>query len=150
MATEFDPYSAPTPPSWVDEEGGQRLGVRNDSLRGPLAIPRAERVLEILCGRSPIGVVYPRGRRHEWRLDLLGRDKPLSAGETDHLAVAFGAPEDEPSRRFPFKCVCGRMHVLDLDAVIATSELLEPPRRRMKARAIDFRRVARVIGAAEP
>lgn len=152
MGSEFDPYSAPVSPTWIPGEDGKRFTVSNRVIREPYKIPREERALEITCGRSPIAVVYPRGRRQEWRLQLLDEDQHLLARDdppmTMEAAVADALGEERSpdlARRARFKCVCGRMHVLDRDAIIEAAERLEPRRRSGPAPRIDFRRVAREV-----
>ncbi len=133
MSREFDPYSLPMPPAWVGKTGGERFTVGNRTIREPYKIPRAQRALEITCGRSVVAVVFPRGKRRDWRLQILDVEQHL-------------LPQDDPSEgQARFKCVCGRLHVLDRDAVLEAAGRLEPKSRSGPARRIDFRRVARVI-----
>ncbi len=142
------------PPAWVGEAGGERFAVGNRSLREAHDIPREERVLEIACGRSLVGVVYPRGRRYQWRLRLLDvdghllpQDDPEELDRDVYEALGEEPPADL-ARRARFKCLCGALHVLDRDAVLATAELYEPSSRAARARRIDLRRVAHVIRGA--
>lgn len=157
MSGDYDPYSLPTTPSWVGEAGGERFTVHNRSEREPYAIPRSERALEITCGRSVIAVVYPRGRQHDWRLQVLGSDQHLLRRDDpgDGLGHALHRRSGEPppadlDRRATFKCLCGRLHVLDRDAVIEATGRLEPRSRTAPARRIDFRKVARVVRGDGP
>lgn len=157
MSGDYDPYSAPVGPSWVSEEGGARFTVHNRSVREPYAIPRAERALEITCNGRPIAIVHPRGRPHDWRLQvldedqhLLRRDDPGDGLARAHYRSSGELPPADLDRLATFKCVCGRLHVLDRDAIVEAAERMEPRSRSAPARRIDFRKVAREIRKDPP
>jgi hypothetical protein len=142
----------PVSPTWVGESGGQRFAVRNGYVRQSHTVPRAERALEIVCGRHPIAFVHPRRPASQWRLWLLDEDQYLLPEDDppDSLRAAIMRKNGEPVpddifRRQLFKCVCGRMHELDRDLIIETATRLLPHSRSAPAPRVDFRTVARVV-----
>lgn len=154
--SDFDPYSAPVSPSWVGEIGGQRQAVRNGYVRQPYTVPRAERALEIVCGRHVIAFVHPRRPARQWRLWLLDDDQYLLPADNppDSLRAAIMRSAGEPVpgdifRGALFKCVCGRMHELDRDLIIETATRLLPHSRSAPAPRVDFRTVARVVRSSD-
>lgn len=155
-----DPYSRPVSPSWIGDAGGQRFNPRNRTLRDGFTIPRRDRILEIVCSRSLIAVVHPRGRpSSQWRLHMIdGDDSPLATPDGGKwprqtrlraaLGGVMGVVGDEDAGPYalvvPFRCVCARMHMLDREKIVEAASRLQPSRPSAPARRIDFREVGRV------